>query len=176
VYPEIPTTPSLLAAFGTEAGSLVADVLQILFRVNEMLEEVDMQEINSAVVASAQAVERLVGSDELQAAIREVPELAAQFERTLEEMQLLTERLGDAIDPLQSRMEGTIDEATLTLQVARQTMEEARGLLTTDSGIGYGLEQALASLRGAAEALRMLTISLERNPDMLLRGTSPPER
>jgi paraquat-inducible protein B len=176
VYPEIPTTPSLLAAFGTEAGSLVADVLQILFRVNEMLEEVDMQEINSAVVASAQAVERLVGSDELQAAIREVPELAAQFERTLEEMQLLTERLGDAIDPLQSRMEGTIDEASLTLRVARQTMEEARGLLTTDSGIGYGLEQALASLRGAAEALRMLTISLERNPDMLLRGTSPPER
>jgi hypothetical protein len=51
-----------------------------------MLEEVDMVEINTAVVASAQAVERLVGSEELQEAIGEVPEMAAQFNRTLEEM------------------------------------------------------------------------------------------
>jgi len=175
-HPEIPTTPSLLAAFGTEAGSLVADVLQILFRVNEMLEEVDMQGINQAVVASAQAVERLVGSDELVAAIGEVPEMAAQLARTLGEMERLVERVAGSIDPLQSRMETTIDEASLTLQAARQAIEETRGMLTTDSGIGYGLDQALSSLREAAEALRTLALSLERNPDMLIRGPRPFER
>jgi paraquat-inducible protein B len=52
-YPEIPTTPSLLSAFGSQAGSLVGDVLAILFRVNEMLEAVNMEEINRSVVASA---------------------------------------------------------------------------------------------------------------------------
>jgi paraquat-inducible protein B len=175
-HPEIPTTPSLLAAFGTEAGSLVADVLQILFRVNEMLEEVDMQGLNAAVVASAQAVERLVGSPELQAAINEVPDMAAQFSRTLAEFERLGERLGEAMGPLQSGMESTFSETTLTLQSARKTIEETRGLITTDSGIGYGLEQALVSLREAAEALRTLVITLERNPDMLIRGTSPPRR
>jgi paraquat-inducible protein B len=175
-HPEIPTTPSLLAAFGTEAGSLVADVLQILFRVNEMLEEVDMQGLNAAVVASAQAVERLVGSPELQAAINEVPDMAAQFSRTLAEFERLGERLGEAMGPLQSGMESTFSETTLTLQSARKTIEETRGLITTDSGIGYGLEQALVSLREAAEALRTLVITLERNPDMLIRGTNPPRR
>jgi paraquat-inducible protein B len=175
-HPEIPTTPSLLAAFGTEAGSLVADVLQILFRVNEMLEEVDMRELNAAVVASAQAVERLVGSPELQAAIDQVPGMAAQFSRTLEEFEELGERLGSAMGPLQAGMEETLEEASRTLQAARTTMEEARGLITTDSGLGYGLEQALVSLREAAEALRTLVITLERNPDMLIRGTQPPRR
>jgi paraquat-inducible protein B len=175
-YPEIPTTPSLLAAFGTQAGSLVGDVLQILRQVNGMLEEVDMREINTAVVASAQAVERLVGSEELQAAIGEVPELAAQFGRTLDEMQQLSVRLEAAIDPLQLQAEGTMEEVSLTLQAARQAIEETQGLMTTDSGIGYRLDQALASLGEAAEALRVLAISLERSPDMLLRGSTPPER
>jgi paraquat-inducible protein B len=176
VYPEIPTTPSLLAAFGTEAGSLVADVLQVLFRVNEMLEEIDMKGINTAVVASAQAVERLVGSDELVAAIGEVPEMAAQLNRTLVKMEELASRMSVAIDPLQSGMEGTFEETNLTLQAARAAIEDTRALLTTDSGLGYGLDQTHASLREAAEALRVLAISLDRTPDMLLRGSTPAER
>jgi len=175
-HPVIPTTPSLLAVFGTEAGSLVADVLQILFRVNEMLEEVDMPEINAAVVASAQAVERLVGSEDLQRAIGEVPEMAAQFSRALTEMERLAERLGASIDPLQSRMEATLESASLTLEAAREAIDGTAGLLSTDSELGYSLEQALIGLREAAEALRVLAISLERNPDMLLRGAGPPER
>ncbi|TVR59437.1 MAG: MCE family protein [Gemmatimonadales bacterium] len=175
-HPEIPTTPSLLAVFGTEAGSLVADVLQILFRVNEMLEEVDMRELNAAVVASAQAVEGLVGSPELQAAMREVPGMAEQLSRTLTEFEELGNRLGEAVGPLQSGMEETLKETSLALEAARTAIEGTQGILTTDSGIGYEMEQALMSLREAAEALRTFVITLERNPDMLLRGTSPPRR
>lgn len=176
IYPEIPTTPSLLAAFGTEAGSMVADVLQILYRVNEMLEEVDMREINTAVVASAQAIERLVGSEELVRAVGEVPEMAEQLGRTLEEMERLAERIGGSIGPMQAGMETTMEEATMTLRAARQAIEEMRGSFTMDSGIGYDLEQTLTGLREAAEAFRMLAISLERNPDMLIRGLRPPGR
>jgi paraquat-inducible protein B len=175
-HPEIPTTPSLLAAFGTEAGSLVADVLQVLFRVNEMLEEVDMRGLNEAVVASAQAVERLVASPELQDAINQIPAMSAQFSATLTEFEELGDRLGNAIGPLQAGMEESLSETTLTLQAARKTIEETHGLMGTDSGIGYGMEQALISLREAAEALRTLVITLERNPDMLIRGTTPPGR
>jgi len=175
-YPEIPTTPSLLAAFGTDAGSLVADVVQILFRVNEMLEEVDMRGINRAVVASAESVERLLGSEELLAAVGTVPEMTAQFGRALAEMEGLAERLAAAVDPLQTQIEGALDEWTRTLHAARGALERTEGLFTTDSGLGYGLDQTLASLRDAAEALRILTITLERNPDMLIRGPRPPGR
>ena len=172
-HPEIPTTPSLLAAFGTEAGSLVADVLKILFRVNEMLEEVDVGEINTAVVASAQAVQRLADSRELRAAIEEVTPMTRQVSMAMAEMQVLAEALTATIGPLHAQMESTNAEAALTLRSMRQAIEDANGLLKTDSGVGYQLGQALASLRSAAEALRVLAISLERNPDMLLRGKKP---
>jgi paraquat-inducible protein B len=45
--------------------------------------------------------------------------------------------------------------------------------MTTDSGLGYRMDQALISFRDAAEALRVLAITLERNPDMLIRGADP---
>jgi paraquat-inducible protein B len=169
-FPEIPTTPSLLAAFGTQAGSVVGEVMGILFRVNEMLEIVNMEELNRSVVASAGAVERLAGSPEVRDAIAGVPATTEQLTRTMAEMQRLTERLGATIDPLQLQVATTNAEAVLTLQAMREVIEGSRGMFTPDSGIGYQMEGAMASLQGAADALRALALSLERNPDMLLRG------
>ncbi|MBA2671887.1 MAG: MCE family protein [Gemmatimonadetes bacterium] len=169
-YPEIPTSPSLLAAFGTQAGSVVGDVLRILFQVNEMLESVNMEEINRSVVASAGAVERLADSEEIRRALHDVPEMTAQFNRTMGEMEILAARLISTIDPLQLQMAGTNSEVVLTLQSVRETMIETRGFLTPDAGVGYQMEGAMLSLREAADALRALTLALERNPDMLLRG------
>ncbi len=174
-WPEIPTTPSLLAALGTGAGSLVADILNVLFQVNEMLEEVDMPQINAAVVASAEAVERLVDSPAIQAALDQVPGMTAQINQTMGEFGLLAERAGAAIDPLQLQLEATTTEMTATLHSLRQTLEATHGVLSTDSGLGYGLQETLASLRDAADALALLVHSLEQNPDMLLRGRRPPE-
>jgi paraquat-inducible protein B len=174
-WPEIPTTPSLLAALGTGAGSMVADVLRILFQVNEMLEDVDMPQINAAVVASAEAVERLVDSPEIRAALDQVPGMTAQVNLTMGQIGLLMERAGAAIDPLQLHIEGTATEMTATLEALRLTLEETQGLLSADSGLGYGLQDALSSLREAADALSMLINSLDQNPDMLVRGRKPPE-
>ncbi len=169
-YPEIPTSPSLLAAFGTQAGSVVGDVLKVLFRVNEMLDSVNVREINRSVVASATAVERLASSKEMQAAIEGVPEMTAQFTRTMSGVQALAERLDAAVGPLQGRMDSTSAELTRTLQTMRQAMEDVRGLLSADSGVGYQMEGAMTSLKEAADAMRALSLSLARNPDMLLRG------
>lgn len=174
-WPEIPTTPSLMSALGTGAGSLVADMMRVLFQVNQMLMEVNMPEINAAVVASAQAVERLVSSPEITAALQQVPGMTAQVNRTMAEVQLLAGRAGAAIDPLQLQMESTTTEMTATLLALRRTLEETHGMLSADTGFGHGLQEALASLKDAADALRLLATSLEQNPDMLLRGRKPPE-
>lgn len=172
-WPEIPTTPSLMAALGTGAGSLVADMMSVLFQVNQMLAEVDMPGINAAVVASAEAVERLVESPEIRTALQQVPGMTSQVNQTMVEVELLAGRVGTAMDGLQ--LEATNAEMLATLQALRRTVEETHGLLSTDSGLGYGMQQALASLREAADALRLLAISLEQNPDMLIRGKKPPE-
>lgn len=175
-YPEIPTTYSFLAQFGTEAGSLIEDVVKILFRVNEMLEEVDMQGINTAVVASARSIENLVDSRELQAAVGELPEITEKLKRTMDDMQIVAARLSAAFEPLPQQMEGMNAAALATMQALRDAIEETHTLLTTDAGIGYQMEQTLGSLRDAAEALRVLAIALDRNPDMLIRGKRPSGR
>lgn len=174
-FPEIPTTPSLLSAFGTQAGSLIGEMFQILFRVNEMLEEVDMQGLNESVVASAESIQRLAESGEIQAAFGEVPAMTDQFNRTMAEMQLVAEKLGAAVEPLQANLDTTNAEVVLTLQSMRRAVDDTQGFLTTDSGVGYQMQEALSSLKEAADALRLLALSLERNPDMLLRGKKTPE-
>lgn len=172
-FPEIPTTRSLMAALGTGAGSLVADMLKIMFQVNTMLAEVNMPEINAAVVSSAQAIERLVSSPEIRTALGQVPGMTTQVNRTMAEVQLLASTAGAAISPFQVQLGATNTEMVATLQSLRRTLDETHGLLSSNNGVGYGLQQALASMREAADALRLLATSLEQNPDMLMRGKKP---
>jgi hypothetical protein len=124
-------------------------------------------------VASAGAVERLADSPELRAALGEVPAMSAQVNRTMIAMQGLIERLDETVGPLQGNLEGANAELLVTLQTLRRAVEEARGMFTTDSGIGYQVEGAMASLKDAADAMRALVLSLDRNPDMLMRGRKP---
>jgi len=173
-FPEIPTTPSLLAALGTGAGSLVADMLKVLFQLNQMLEGVDMKGINAAVVASAQAIQRLVNSPDLRAALSQAPGMTTQVSRAMAGVELLAQRAGATIDPIQAQLDSTTREMVLTMQALRKSIDETHEMITTDSGVGYRLEQALASFREAAEALRILAVSLEQNPDMLIRGKKAP--
>jgi paraquat-inducible protein B len=175
-FPEIPTSPSLMAALGTGAGSLVADMMKVLFQVNTMLADVDMPGINAAVVSSAEAVERLMNSPEILAAVEQVPVMAVQVNRTMEGLELLATQAGNAIAPLQGQVDIASAEMVVTLQTLRRILEETHGLLSADSGLGYGMQEALASMRDAADALRALSTSLEQNPDMLIRGKKKPEK
>ncbi len=173
-FPEIPTSPSLMAALGGGAGSILADVMKILNRVNSMLSDVNMVEINRAVVQSANAIEQLVTSPEIKTVLRDMPGVTKQLNATMAEVQRLAARAESAIDPMQTQITGASTEAIATLQALRKTLDETHGLLSADAGPGYALQGALTSMREAADALRLLITSLEQNPDMLLRGKKPP--
>jgi paraquat-inducible protein B len=56
----------------------------------------------------------------------------------------------------------------------RRTMKEVDQTLSTDSGVGYQMNEALLNLSKAAEALRVLVRSLEQNPSMFIRGKQEP--
>ncbi|HEY3286364.1 MAG TPA: MlaD family protein [Gemmatimonadaceae bacterium] len=172
-WPEIPTTPSLMAALGTGAGSVVADVVSVLFKVNQMLAAIDMPEINAAVVASAHSVQRLVDAPELRAALKEMPGMTAQLTRTMARVDTLAATANAAIDPMATDLKGATREMHATLQSLRRSIDETQGLLSTDSGLGFELEASLVNLKNATNALRQLMNALEQNPDMLLRGKKP---
>jgi paraquat-inducible protein B len=174
LWPEIPTTPSLIAALGSDAGSIVADMVKVLFKVNEMLTAIDMKAINAAVVGSAQSVQRLVDAPELRSALKEMPAMTAQLTRTMARVDTLAATAGGAIDPMAADLKDATKEMRATLQALRKTIDDTHGLLSTDSGLGFGLEAALANMKDATNALRLLLNTLEQNPDMLLRGKKPP--
>jgi paraquat-inducible protein B len=174
VYPQIPSSPSLMNAIGGGAGSILSEMVKILNKVNAMLGEMNVREINLAVVQSAKAVQELVSAPEIRATLRQVPGATAQLNRTLAETERLAARATTAIDPMQTQITGASTEAIATLQALRRTLDETHGLLSQDTGPGYALTGALKSLQDAAEALKVLIQSLEQTPDMLLRGKKPP--
>jgi paraquat-inducible protein B len=134
-----------------------------------------MPKINAAVVGSAQSVQRLVDAPELRAALKEVPAMTAQLNRTMARVDTLAATAGAAIDPMAVELKGATKELSVTLQALHRTIDDTHGLLSTDSGLGYGVEEALVNLKEATSSLRLLLNALAQNPDMLLRGKKPPE-
>jgi len=175
-WPELPTTPSLMAALGTSAGSVVGDLVKVLFQVNELLAEIDMAEINAAVVATAQSVRRLVDAPEIRAAVAQLPAVTAQVTRTMAAVERLSVTADSAVGPVAVQVERATTELAGTLKALRGTLEETQGLLSMDSGIGFEMQAVLASLKEAADALQLLATSLEQSPDILIRGKKPPEK
>ena len=186
-YPRIPTEPSFLTSLGEEADSLVADLqlsdignmtqdlARLLTQANEKIDALDVAQLNASLTSAARSFEDLAQAPELRFALREVPEVSKQFARTLEEVQGLSRRLGGAVEPLQQDLEATNDEALATLQALRAAIEDMQVLLSPDAGLGYQLEEALASMSEAADALRRLAQSLEQNPSQLIRGKAQPD-
>lgn len=174
-YPELPTTPSLMASLGTRAGGVVTEVVQVVRRINGLLGDIDMAEINSAVIATARSVQSLAESPDIRRALRGLPAATAQVTRTMQAVEQLAVRADSAVGPLSVQAERATTELADALRALRQTLEQAEGLLSTDSGIGFELQGALSSIREAADALQLLTTTIEHNPDVLLRGKKPPE-
>lgn len=175
-WPELPTTPSLMAALGTGAGSVVEDVVKVLFQVNQLLDEIDMPEINAAVVKTAQSVQRLADAPEIRAAIAQLPVVTAQITRTMAAVEKLSLTADSAVGPVAVQAERATTELAGALQALRKTLEQTEGLLSMDSGIGFEMQAVLSSLKEAADALQLLTTTLEQSPDILIRGKKPPEK
>lgn len=175
-WPEIPTTPSLMAAIGTDAGSIVADVVKALLKVNQTLAAIDAPAINAAVVGSARSVQRLVDAPELRATLKQLPAMTAQLTRTMARVDTLAATTNAAIDPMAVELKSVTRETNATLLALHRTIDDTHGLMSTDTGIGYELQSALVNLTEATSALRRFLNALEQNPDMLLRGKKPPER
>ena len=65
---------------------------------------------------------------------------------TMEELEVLATNASGAIDPFQLQVDAASAELIATLQTLRKTLEETHGLLSTDSGLGYELQETLTSL------------------------------
>jgi paraquat-inducible protein B len=183
---EIPTQLSPLARLGEEASGLMTnlrrfDVSKInenlvtfLVNANDKLEQLDAAEINRSILATIESIQDVVESDELRTAVADAPRITARLRTTTAEAQRLVERLNAKVDPTAEELKATSTELQATLRKMRGTMTELDRTLSTDSGIGYQAQDALEKLSNAAESIRVLVQSLERNPSMFIRGRDAP--
>lgn len=184
---EIPTELSPLAKIGEEASGLMTNLRQfdvskinenlvtLLVNANDKIDQLDTEEINRSIIETIESVQAVVESEEVQRALRDVPKATERLRATIEDTQQLVQRIDKGVDPTAKELKATSKELRATLQKMRGTMKEVDQTLSTDSGVGYQMNEALTNLAEAAEALRVLIRSLEQNPSMFIQGRQEPE-
>ncbi len=183
---EIPSELSPLAKLGEGASGLVTDLRQFdvtqinenlvtfLVNANEKLEQIDAEEINRSALATIESIREVVESEDVRTALQDMPEATEQLRTTISDAQSLIRRLDKGVDPTADELKQTSKELRATLRQMQDTMEEVNQTISTDSGVGYQIEEALSNLSDATKALRVLIQSLERNPSMFIRGREEP--
>jgi paraquat-inducible protein B len=104
----------------------------------------------------------------------EVDPLAGRARATLDDTRQLVNSLHGRLDPIQSDFATTSAQLRATLQAAEESLAALDGAAAQNSEFRYRLETFLTELTAAARSLRSLTDYLERHPDALLRGKTPP--
>ncbi|MEI2414992.1 MlaD family protein [Orrella sp. JC864] len=94
--------------------------------------------------------------------IEQVPfdKIGQDLRATLQNTNRLLARLDKELAP----------EMKATLRQARESLAEVDNLLSADSSMPVNLDRALQELTRAARSLRILSDSLQANPEMLIRG------
>ncbi len=169
-YPEIPTVPSLLDKLGGK------------------LENYSYEKLLDNLAATMSGLERLVNSPELIDTIH-------SLNKVLKNVDTLVANLDGQIAPISSNLNKTLVDAQKALADIRtmtrnldshadtmsasfqHSMEQANEAFSTigeqlsdDSELHYQLSRALQELTESARSLRILSDTIERNPETLLKG------
>ncbi len=169
-YPEIPTVPSLLDKLGGK------------------LENYSYETLLDNLAATLSGLERLVNSPELMDTVRslngvlkntdtlmgnlqqQIPSVSSNLDRTLieaqkavKEIRTLTGNLNSHTENLSTRLE----QSMTTIESAFSSLGEQ---LSGDSELHYQLSGTLRELTESARSLRILSDTIERNPETLLKG------
>jgi paraquat-inducible protein B len=160
-YPEIPTVPTPLEEVQMKASRFLA-----------RLDKIDFEGLGQSITNVAKGLDQLVNSPDLHNAVESVGKAIQTVDETAQSFRKLADNLDASLAPLRQRLNGTADEATITLRQARKTLEGLSTDLQSDSPVVYQLRVSLEEVAAAARALRTLADYLERNPGSLVRGRS----
>ena len=140
-YPEIPTIPTQLQ------------------ELTKRVEQLPIEEIGKKLQSSLDGMDRMVNSPEMSLMIKSIG-------GTSEETKTLVRNLDRQLEPLVGSITQTSNEAGITLkkiQVVSQNFGD-------DSVLMYKLDKTLNELQRASRSLRLLTETLEQQPESLIFG------
>lgn len=158
-YPEIPTIPTTLQQIGAR------------------LEKIPVEEIIEKLKGSLAGIDKLVNSPEMNRIMRETAQ-------SLEEAKILIHDINGQIKPLVSDFRDTTqdfkklalsatktsDQADVALKKAEVVANNLENLTGDNSVIVYRINKALGEVEGAARSFRILTETLESQPQSVIFG------
>jgi paraquat-inducible protein B len=157
-YREIPTQPAALA----EARGAVTKVLA-------NLEQVDFKGFVDSAMQAVTAVNHLVSSPDLKAAIRSIDTVTQRMNEAVANVSRLAVTLDSNVKSLSGDIQVTSGEARTAIKQATEAIRQTQATINDPPTI-YELNRSLKEIAAAARSVRLLTDYLEGNPRALLFG------
>ena len=174
---EIPTQPSNLGTL-TRAVSQTLDQLSridfvaitkkvdsILGRIDKGASEIEFSKINTNLVQASANIKKITGDPAISKAV-------ADFSTAMQGIDGLVKRLSGKVDPVAQDIQGMAAAGRKALERLNETSENLRTLTKPGSPARRDLDQALADVSEAAQAIRSLAVLIERNPETIIQGRS----
>jgi paraquat-inducible protein B len=167
-YPEIPTEPTQIQELFNNLASLDVKSIQtninmLLVKIDSVLGNLHMGEINAGITNTLQSIDRLVSSPEITNSLVSV-------RTTLDQYRSLGEKLNTRVDPVAQSITNSLAEANRTLAQLRGLADNLRTMLRPDAPLRQDLDQLLTQLAGTAESISTLVEFLKQHPNALITG------
>ena len=158
---EIPTMPTSLQQIQAAAQDVV-----------RRLENIDLERLVGAATGALESVQRLTDSSALKAAVDDLPETVATAKAALASAKDLMTRVDAEQGPLLQSLRGTSQRASVALDHAAATFESVGAMIAPTAPLAVDLSATLQELTMAAHSVRLLADTLDRNPSVIVRGTT----
>jgi paraquat-inducible protein B len=172
-YPEIPTVPTELE-----------QAKDALTRIVDKLEQIDFKEMINSITTASNAVGQLANSPALKATLNSLEQTMPGVQAAIGDFRRLTatannkvatvsDDFHDVSVDLRQTLSGAniaIEQIAITMKETQETIASVRATVDPDSPAFYELTKSLREVSGAARSLRLLSASLNRNPQSVLSG------
>jgi paraquat-inducible protein B len=177
----MPDRPIRLLGLAPAGYDEVPTVEGDLQQLKQMLEGLDLQKLQAAVMNVLDSFKNLAGHPEIEETIhqaklglQDVRALVSNANKTLEDLRPSAVQLLNQADSALKTADKALRElkptANKALQEIDKTFDAAHNLIAEDSITRQNIDRSLEALTQAAEAVRNLAEYINQNPDVLLRG------
>ncbi|MGD9340080.1 MAG: MlaD family protein [Chromatiales bacterium] len=178
-YRELPTVPSTTQQLMARLRKLAEDFQQVDFQklmanIADSAEGIDQLVSSPELQQSIAGFERLLNSDDTQALASSLRKTLSNIDATMASARELLDDTDQGLEPVISELLAALEEVGNAATSAQQTLNSIREDLTGQSNTYFRIANALQEVENAARSFRILTEFLERHPEALIRGKPDP--
>ena len=139
----------------------------VLTDTREQIQKLDTATISTEITSTAQAYRDIAQSPR-------IPSILEKFDKALGDLSSTLQEIEGAVEPTAAELALTLKKLRGSLDSLETTTDSASRFIAAQSGLGTEAADALRQLGEAARAVGRLADYLERNPNALISGRTPP--